>query len=173
MLITIAATLGGCRKSAPKQAADGTQIVPLQASAEEGSPMFDMQIPDINRNNVSLMSLIQKNKITIVDFWASWCGPCMQEMPNMVALYNQYKDKGLGIVGISLDTDHNAWKEAIRQQGMEWPQLSELRQWEDNAAATAANVKAIPLTIVVDQSGKILKRNLRGEELAAFIKPLL
>ena len=86
----------------------------------------------------------------------------------MVELYKQYKDKGLGFVGISLDEDGEAWKQATNQLGIVWPQMSDLKGWECEAAQMF-NVTAIPHTIVVDQNGKILRRGLRGQELEEFI----
>ena len=86
----------------------------------------------------------------------------------MVELYAQYKDKGLGIVGISLDNDKDAWLTAIRQLNISWPQMSDLLGW-DNAAAQQFSISSIPHTIVVDQQGKILRRGLRGQELADFV----
>ena len=86
----------------------------------------------------------------------------------MVELYNQYKDKGLGIVGISLDNDKDAWLTAVQQLNISWPQMSDLKGWE-NAAAQQFSISSIPHTIVVDQKGKILRRGLRGQELADFV----
>jgi thiol-disulfide isomerase/thioredoxin len=115
------------------------------------------------------MTEVEKNKVTILDFWASWCGPCRQEMPFMLQLYEANKNRGLGIVGISLDKDKNAWVSAIKNLKLPWPQMSDLKYW-DNDVAKAFNVTSIPHTIVVDQKGKILRRGLRGEELKAFIE---
>ena len=86
----------------------------------------------------------------------------------MIELYNQYKDKGLGIVGISLDNDKDAWLSATQQLHISWPQMSDLKGW-DNAAAQLFSISSIPHTIVVDQQGKILRRGLRGKELADFV----
>jgi thiol-disulfide isomerase/thioredoxin len=118
------------------------------------------------------MSEVSKNKVTIIDFWASWCAPCRQEMPFMIDLYNDYKNRGLGIVGISLDQDKDAWTSAIEKLNIPWPQMSDLQGW-DNAVAKTFNVTSIPHTIVVDQKGKILRRGLRGEELKEYIEDYL
>lgn len=142
----------------------------LEASAKttEGATISDFSQPDLNGNPLSIMSEVSKNKVTIIDFWASWCGPCRQEMPFMIETYKQYKDKGLGIVGISLDNDKDAWHTATTQMNIPWPQMSDLQGW-DNAAAKMFDITSIPHTIVVDQQGKILRRGLRGEALASFI----
>lgn len=125
-------------------------------------------VPDTERNDVELASIVKKHRITIIDFWASWCGPCMQEMPNIKQIWGQYSGKGLGIVGISLDSDFHRWTDAINNNGMAWTQLSELRGWDSYAAKTF-KVTAIPHTIVVDDKGKVLAVGLRGEQLAQFI----
>ena len=90
----------------------------------------------------------------------------------MVSLYQQWKDKGVGIIGISLDNDYNAWKDAIDEMNLTWTQVSELRGWEDQTARMR-NVEAIPHTIVLDNNGNVLAEGLRGEELQTFIKKKL
>ena len=138
------------------------------SKTEEGAVIEDFTMPSIEGVPMSIMSEVGKNKITVLDFWASWCGPCRQETPLMVEIYKKYKDKGLGFVGISLDEDGDAWKQATDQLGIVWPQMSDLKGWE-NAAAQMFNITSIPHTIVVDQQGKILRRGLRGEQLEQFI----
>ncbi len=127
---------------------------------------FTMGTPDGGEMNA--MSEIAKNKITILDFWASWCGPCRQEMPFMVNLYEKYHSQGLGIIGISLDQTKEDWTKAIAELGITWPQMSDLKYWQ-SAAAEAFQVQAIPYMVVVNSEGKILTRGLRGEELEAFV----
>ena len=138
------------------------------AESAEGTTIKDFTQPGLDGTPLSLMDEVGKNKITIIDFWASWCGPCRQEMPSMLELYGKYKDKGLGIVGISLDEDSDAWKAATQQLNIPWVQMSDLRGW-DNAVAKHFCVTSIPHTIVVDQKGKILKRGLRGKQLEEYI----
>jgi thiol-disulfide isomerase/thioredoxin len=115
------------------------------------------------------MTEVGKNKITIIDFWASWCGPCRQEMPFMLSLYESNKERGLGIVGVSLDRDKDSWVTAIKKLQLPWPQMSDLKYW-DNEVAKTFNITSIPHTIVVDQKGKILRRGLRGEQLKQFVE---
>ena len=138
------------------------------AKTAEGTTITDFTMPSLGETPLSVMSEVKKNRITILDFWASWCGPCRQEMPVMVEIYKKYKDKGLGFVGISLDEDADAWKQATEQLGIVWPQMSDLKGW-DNMAARMFNINSIPHTIVLDQNGKILHRGLRGKQLEEFI----
>lgn len=126
----------------------------------------DFSLPDTNGKPVSIMSVIAENHITIVDFWASWCNPCINEMPNIKTLYERYDV--LGIIGISLDEDRDKWLSAIKGLGISWIQLSDLEGW-NSKAAKLFNVNSIPYTIVVSQDGTILAAGLRGESLKDFI----
>ncbi len=139
------------------------------AKTAEGAtiPNFSQLTPD--GEEMRIMTEVAKNKITIIDFWASWCGPCRQEMPFMLSLYESNKGRGLGIVGVSLDKDNDSWVAAIKKLQLPWPQMSDLKYW-DNEVAKVFNITSIPHTIVVDQKGKILRRGLRGEELKQFIE---
>ncbi len=129
-------------------------------------PNFKQTTPE--GSQLAVMDVVSQYKVTILDFWASWCGPCRQEMPFMADLYAKYHEQGLGMVGISLDQDKDAWLQAIKGMGMTWPQMSDLKSWE-NEAAQMFSITSIPHTIVVDQQGKILRRGLRGEDLEHFI----
>ena len=144
------------------------QIMEAKAKTAEGKTISDFSQQTLDGSELSIMSEVRKNKITVIDFWASWCGPCRKEMPFMKRLYSQYKGKGLGIVGISLDNDYDSWKQGTDQLGIAWPQMSDLKGW-DNAVARQFNIVSIPQTIVVDQNGKILRRGLRGNQLESFI----
>ncbi len=144
------------------------QMIAAAAKTSEGATITDFSLPDLNGKPLSIMSEATKHKITIIDFWASWCGPCRQDMPSVIELYNQYKDKGLGIVGVSLDNDKDSWLMATKQMNIPWPQMSDLKGW-DNAAAKQFNITSIPHTIIIDQQGKIMRRGLRGEALATFV----
>ena len=138
------------------------------AKTAEGSVIQDFTQKAPDGTEISLMAEVKKHKITVIDFWASWCGPCRQEMPFMIQMYDKYQSKGLGILGISLDENSDAWIKGTEALGFTWPQMSDLKGWE-NEIAQYFQVTSIPHTIIVDQSGKILRRGLRGEQLEQFI----
>ncbi len=131
---------------------------------------FEMQTPE--GETVKLSDFISKNKVTLVDFWASWCGPCRAEMPNVVAAYNKYKAKGFGVVGVSLDSKADAWKDAIENLGITWPQMSDLKGWQCEGSKLYG-VNAIPATVLIGQDGIIIARDLRGEDIEAKLAEIL
>lgn len=113
-----------------------------------------------------------KGKITLIDFWASWCGPCRRENPNVVKLYEKYHTRGFNILGVSLDTDAGKWKQAITDDGLEWSHVSDLKGWESTLSEPYA-VTAIPHTVLIDEKGVIIAKNLRGRELEAKVAEVL
>lgn len=141
-----------------------------QKAVNAGNTAPDFSAPNPEGKTVSLKESL--GKVTIVDFWASWCGPCRAENPNVVALYNEFHSKGLNIVGVSLDKDAAKWKEAIAKDKLTWTQVSNLKFWED-PIAQQYNVKAIPATFILDASGKIVAKDLKGAELKAKVAELL
>lgn len=169
ILMGLTIVLAACSTKPQNQQAPEADNVTTETHVEDkGENVGNLQLTDMNRDRVSMADEIAKNKITIIDFWASWCGPCRQEMPLVVKLYENHKEQGLGIIGISLDEDYKAWAEAVKEMNMAWPQFSDLRGWDDYTARQFG-VTAIPHTMVVDQQGNILARGLRGEELHNFI----
>ena len=110
--------------------------------------------------------------MTIVDFWASWCGPCRQENPNVVALYKELHGKGLNIIGVSLDKDAKAWKDAIAKDKLTWAHVSNLKDFND-PIAVMYDIKMIPSTFVLDASGNVVAKDLRGDALKAKVAELL
>lgn len=132
----------------------------------------DFSAPTPEGKMVSLKESL--GKITLIDFWASWCKPCRMENPNVVALYKDYHDKGLNIIGVSLDKegDMEKWKEAIATDNLTWTQVSNLKFWND-PIARLYNIEAIPATFLLDENGKIIAKDLRGEELRAKVAELL
>jgi peroxiredoxin len=113
-----------------------------------------------------------RGKYLLIDFWASWCGPCRHENPNVVAAYQQFKDKGFTILGVSLDDDRAKWLEAIDKDKLDWAQVSDLKGWR-NEVAELYVIKAIPSNLLLDRDGKIVERDLRGEDLAATLAKYL
>lgn len=135
-----------------------------------GSMMPDFSLPDQNGKMIRLADY--RGKYVFIDFWASWCGPCMKEMPNVVKLYKACKGKNFEILGISLDNKKDAWTAAIKKNGMKWPQLCDFLAWA-TAPAKACGVQAIPQTILIDPQGEVIALGLRGVELEKKIKEVL
>ncbi len=141
-------------------------------ATEKGKQAPDFTMNDTKGNPVKLSDVYSKNKYTLIDFWASWCGPCRAENPNIVADYNEYSAKGFGIIGVSLDKDKAAWLKAIEDDKLTWVHVSDLKGWE-NAAAKLYNIQSIPSSFLVDSEGKIVTSNLRGKDLSNKLAELL
>lgn len=135
-----------------------------------GSEAPELILPMPNNKDLALSSL--RGKVVLVDFWASWCGPCRKEMPNVKRAYEKYKNKGFEILGVSLDKDRTAWLDAISSEGMTWPQVSDLKFWQSEACQIYA-VQSIPYTVLIDKEGKIIATNLRGAELDKKLSEVL
>lgn len=130
----------------------------------------DFTLPTPAGEQVSLYGV--KGKLKIIDFWASWCGPCRMENPNMVKLYNDFKDKGLEVISVSLDERKAAWTQAIQKDGMTWIHVSDLKGWKGETVK-AYQVDAVPFILVLDENNRILAKNIRAEKLRAFVEQYL
>ena len=139
-------------------------------SVEEGSQAPEVTLPDFDGKTVSLSSL--KGKYVLLDFWASWCGPCRGENPNVLAAYSRFKDKNFTVFGVSLDNQKDAWQKAINDDGLAWTQVSDLKGWNSPAVVTYG-VHAIPSNFLIDPAGKIIARDLRGSRLEETLQEVL
>lgn len=145
-------------------------------SLEIGKVAPNFEAPNADGEMVALNDL--KGKVTIIDFWAAWCGPCRRENPNVVKIYNEYHSKGLEIIGVSLDGSRGqkdpkkAWLDAVKKDKLTWPQVSYLQYFND-PVAQLYNINSIPATYVLDKDGKIAAKNLRGNALRLKVEELL
>jgi thiol-disulfide isomerase/thioredoxin len=133
-----------------------------------GTSIANFGLKDKDGKTLNAKDIVAGKKYILVDFWASWCGPCRKEIPNLKTAYTEYSNKGFEILSISIDKDEKAWQKALGQENMQWPNL-----YDDDKVSKAFNVKTIPATYLVDSKGVIIGDNLRGAELEAKLKELL
>ena len=135
-----------------------------------GKQAPDFSLPDVNGRNVSLASF--KGKFLLVDFWASWCGPCRAENPNVVKAYNEFKGRNFTVLGVSLDKEKGPWQEAIHADRLDWTHISDPKFWSSKAVATF-KFNGIPFNLLIDPSGKVIAQSLRGDDLENKLKEVL
>ncbi len=153
----------------------GQQVVSYYEAQNQkavGNMYKDIKLKSPLGKDISLSDYVGKGKVVLIDFWASWCGPCIKEMPTVVEAYAKYKDKGFEVIGISMDEEQSRWLGAIDRLGMTWPQMSDLKGWT-SAAAKLYGVQSIPFTLLLDKDGRIIDSNLRGAKLLDKLEELL
>ena len=143
--------------------------VTILKSVAIGMPAVDFALNDTTGNPIAISAF--KGKFLLIDFWASWCGPCRRENPNVVKLYNDFSDKGFEIIGVSFDEDRGKWIKAIQDDELTWPHVSDLKGW-GSAAGKLYAVKSIPATVLLDRDGNIVAKNLRGDALREKLEEL-
>jgi thiol-disulfide isomerase/thioredoxin len=157
-------------KQDPRAAEDLRQQIIMQKSFVVGGTAPDFAQDSPEGESINLSDL--RGKVVLVDFWASWCGPCRRENPNVKRVYEEYKNKGFEILAVSLDRTKDRWLQAIEADGLPWLHVRDLKGW-GNEVAQMYSVKSIPHTILLDAEGKIIARGLRGPQLEAKIAELL
>ena len=135
-----------------------------------GGAALDFTQNDLNGQPVQLSSF--KGKYVLLDFWASWCKPCREENPSVLKAYNQFKDKNFTVLGVSLDAEDTEWKKAVKEDGMPWTQLSDLKGGE-NEAARMYGIEAIPANFLISPEGIIIAKDLRGEDLIKKLEEVI
>lgn len=168
-MVDYAAKVDPKLKKNPMVANFVSKVEKLKA-VQVGETAPDFSIPSVDGKTIKLSDY--RGKYLLIDFWASWCGPCREENPNVVKAYNKFKDKNFTILGISLDKDKQAWQGAIKQDGLIWDHASELKDFEGEVVRLY-QIEAIPSSFLLDPNGKIIARDLRGEELDQFLSKTL
>ena len=142
----------------------------LQAQPKQGQLAGEIALPTVQGDTITLSSL--KGKVVLLDFWASWCGPCRASNKTLVKIYSKYRNKGFEILGVSLDDQHNKWKNAIKQDKISWLQVNDPGGWEAQTAVKWG-IGAIPTSYLIDKEGTLVAMDLEGKELEKALKYLL
>lgn len=145
-------------------------VLKTRESTDIGQQAPNFTVQDVDGKTVSLSDFTGRGYL-LLDFWASWCGPCRKENPNVVKAYNEYKDRGFDILAVSLDKTREAWLRGIEQDGLKYHHVSELNFW-DSDIARLYGIRAIPANLLLDKDGKIIGKNLRGEDLNNTLRRL-
>ena len=165
--------LTGCKQKAPtNEPVADTTVETTEPATETKTTYTDISLPGPQGQTVKVSDYVGKNKLVLIDFWASWCGPCMGEMPNVVKAYEMFHAKGLEIVGVSLDKNKASWLAAVEQTGQKWPQMSDLKGWECEGAALYG-IQSIPANVLINAQGEIVAQNLRGDALLKEVESRL
>ena len=147
------------------------QLLAGYEKRKPGTQFYDLELMDTNDQPVKLSQWVGKGNYVLIDFWASWCGPCIREMLYIIASYNKYHSKGFEVVGISLDQQKSAWTTAIQRLNLKWPQISDLKKWR-SIAVDKYGVMSIPANVLVDPQGKIIAMDLRRENLGKKLQEI-
>ena len=149
-----------------------SKLLSMNKNVEAGMPYIDLKMQTPKGKTVSLSDYIGKGKYVLIDFWASWCPPCRKQMPELMGIYDRFKNKNFEIVGVSFDNNKEEWIQYINDMKIPWPQMSDLKGWDSGAIMLYA-IQGIPHTVLVNPQGVIIAKDLKGEELNKTLTRLL